>query len=258
MAFAMRRSGASSESIFAALNRRKFLSSAGAGIIGVSGFELLSGCATPSNAKADSQVAALNSSVRVVIVGAGTAGLTTAYRLMKQGVSSVVFEASSRIGGRMYTQTAFNDEGMFCERGGEFIDSQHLELISLCNELGLVIQDLAQSEQGQTRELFFSQNQVRSEEQVVAAFKPLAAKLASDIRQAFPTGEVQVPTYNSELAKSAAIQALDRQSIAEYLHLAQADNWLNDLISTAYVGEYGLETSQQSALNLVLLIGSDV
>ncbi|MGB8150376.1 MAG: FAD-dependent oxidoreductase, partial [Candidatus Cybelea sp.] len=37
---------------------------------------------------------------RVVIVGAGVAGLTCAYRLRQAGIASRVFEASDRIGGR--------------------------------------------------------------------------------------------------------------------------------------------------------------
>src|SRR5690348_9252230 len=50
----------------------------------------------------------------VVILGAGTAGLTAAYRLTKAGVPCVVYEAAKRVGGRMYTQHNFNSEGMFC------------------------------------------------------------------------------------------------------------------------------------------------
>jgi NADPH-dependent glutamate synthase beta subunit-like oxidoreductase len=43
----------------------------------------------------------------VAIVGGGVAGLTAAYRLQAAGASPVVFEASNRWGGRMYTQYDF-------------------------------------------------------------------------------------------------------------------------------------------------------
>ena len=39
----------------------------------------------------------------VVVVGAGIAGLSAAYRLVQQGRSVVVLEAASAVGGRMTT-----------------------------------------------------------------------------------------------------------------------------------------------------------
>jgi monoamine oxidase len=45
--------------------------------------------------------------LRVVIVGAGIAGLTAGYRLHRQGASVRVFEGQDRIGGRMYSQRGF-------------------------------------------------------------------------------------------------------------------------------------------------------
>jgi monoamine oxidase len=50
------------------------------------------------------------------IVGGGVAGLTAAYRLQAAGVKPVVFEASNRWGGRMFTQYDFY-KGMFCDLG---------------------------------------------------------------------------------------------------------------------------------------------
>src|SRR4051812_37292458 len=40
---------------------------------------------------------------RIVIVGAGIAGLTAAYYLRKSGLHSTIYEGSSRSGGRIYT-----------------------------------------------------------------------------------------------------------------------------------------------------------
>ncbi len=45
---------------------------------------------------------------KVAIIGAGVAGLSAAHFLQKYGVSSVVFEASSRIGGRVFTKREAN------------------------------------------------------------------------------------------------------------------------------------------------------
>ncbi|MCI0616191.1 FAD-dependent oxidoreductase, partial [bacterium] len=39
----------------------------------------------------------------VVVIGAGLAGLTTAYRLQQKGIAVHVYEARNRVGGRIFT-----------------------------------------------------------------------------------------------------------------------------------------------------------
>src|SRR5689334_15110985 len=55
---------------------------------------------------------------KIGIVGGGVAGLTAAYFLQQHGAKPVLFEASNRWGGRMFTKPDFY-KGMFCELGGE-------------------------------------------------------------------------------------------------------------------------------------------
>jgi monoamine oxidase len=43
-------------------------------------------------------------SARVVVVGAGLAGLTCAYRLKRSGIIATVYEANTRLGGRCWTR----------------------------------------------------------------------------------------------------------------------------------------------------------
>ena len=59
-----------------------------------------------------------------MIVGAGAAGLTAAWTLAKAGVPVVVYEASGRVGGRIWTFPGFNDDGQFIELGAELVDSK--------------------------------------------------------------------------------------------------------------------------------------
>lgn len=47
-------------------------------------------------------------------------------------------------------------------------------------------------------------------------------------------------------------------SIASYLENIGATGWIRDLLNVAYVTEYGLDTDQQSALNLIFLISTDL
>jgi monoamine oxidase len=231
------------------ITRRRFLAQAGLTSLGI---PAVMACQTPGSTSQKSQ-----SSRDVVIVGAGTAGLTAAYHLAKEGIGSAIYEGSNRLGGRMFTAQNFNDEGMFCELGGEFVDSGHEDIINLCRELGLAVEDLTVDEKFPLNEIYFSQNSMRTEKQVIAAFKPLAQKLLKDSQALMVQGELTVPTYNSELAQSPLVKALDRTTLAEYLAQARIDRWLADLISNAYAGEYGLEASAQSALNLIVLIEAD-
>ena len=62
---------------------------------------------------------------RVVVVGAGLAGLTAAHRLRQAGVVAEVHEASTRLGGRCWTHRDDWDDGQVAERGGELIDQGH-------------------------------------------------------------------------------------------------------------------------------------
>ena len=71
----------------------------------------------------------------VAIVGAGLAGLRCAEVLVASGASVVVLEARDRVGGRVFSHH-FGD-GQTCERGAEFIDSNHAEVLALADRLGL-------------------------------------------------------------------------------------------------------------------------
>ena len=112
--------------------RRRFLRDAA----GASGALLLAACAPAAmKPKRDDDA--------VVIVGAGVAGLTCAYRLRQAGVAVRVYEAQDRIGGRMFSLTTHFADGQVCELGGELIDTGHARIRALASELGLALDDLS-------------------------------------------------------------------------------------------------------------------
>jgi monoamine oxidase len=71
----------------------------------------------------------------VAVIGAGLAGLRCAEQLVGQGRDVIVLEARHRVGGRVFSHH-FSD-GQTCERGAEFIDSHHTEVLALAQRLGL-------------------------------------------------------------------------------------------------------------------------
>ena len=73
---------------------------------------------------------------RVVILGAGLAGLVAAYELKRQGHEVVVLEAQNRVGGRIYTLRTFAP-GLYAEAGGMRIPRAHGLTLAYCEEFGL-------------------------------------------------------------------------------------------------------------------------
>ncbi len=75
--------------------------------------------------------------VDVVVIGAGLAGLRCAEALVAGGADVAVLEGRERVGGRVFSHH-FSD-GQTCERGAEFIDSNHDEVLAVAARLGLAL-----------------------------------------------------------------------------------------------------------------------
>src|SRR5512132_740494 len=77
---------------------------------------------------------------RVLVVGAGLAGLRCAELLQRSGVTVALHEASERVGGRCWSAHGLAD-GIVAEHGGELIAPDHLHVAALASELGLQLED---------------------------------------------------------------------------------------------------------------------
>jgi oxygen-dependent protoporphyrinogen oxidase len=71
---------------------------------------------------------------KAIVVGAGIAGLTAAYRLQQYGLEVKVLESSPRVGGRMSTDRA---HGHIVDRGAQFLTTRYSTMMPLIRELGL-------------------------------------------------------------------------------------------------------------------------
>lgn len=75
----------------------------------------------------------------VAIVGAGMAGMTAAYELMKLGLKPVIYEAS-RMGGRLRSQAFEGGQGVVAELGGMRFPASSMAFFHYVNLLGLQTQ----------------------------------------------------------------------------------------------------------------------
>ena len=180
----------------------------------------------------------------IAIIGGGVAGLTAAYRLQAAGATPIVFEASNRWGGRMFTIYDFY-KGMFCELGGEFVDTGHEDLQKLAAELGVEMQKLAT--EGDGEDLYFFKGKFHTPKDMVdpekktGAFAPIAKQIAADADK----------LTDKDDNWTAYARKLDQMSLKAYLEQfrGKTDDWAIDLLDVAYNIEFGLLTEDQSSLN---------
>ena len=80
---------------------------------------------------------------RIVIVGGGIAGLHAALTLHDAGLSSTVYEASARLGGRMHSDTTSWLNNQVSEHCGELIDTGHKTILGLAKRFKIGVADLS-------------------------------------------------------------------------------------------------------------------
>ena len=193
---------------------------------------------------------------RAVIVGGGISGLTAALTLADAGVRPQIFEASDRIGGRMYSNSpvipgngAYWDNGQVTEWCGELIDSGHKTMLGLARRFRLAVDNLHAAEPPHSTETYQFGSAYYTEQQALADFRRLYPALRQDLQAAgYPT------TY---ARSTPAGVALDGMSVYQWIESRVAGGHrsaLGQLLDTAYAIEYGQDAEDQSALNLIYLL----
>jgi monoamine oxidase len=186
---------------------------------------------------------------RIVIVGAGIAGLNAANHLRNAGLRAALYEGSSRTSGRMFSRHNVMGPGLVTEFGGEFVDSDHTDMLALIRRFNLsLIDTFAPSEERLTRTFYFGGRHY-TQRQVIEELRPYARRIAADNNRVPDDVGYQHPG-------GPAVIALDRMSINQYLQHIGVRGWLYDFLTIAWVNEDGLDTDEQSALNLIGELGT--
>jgi monoamine oxidase len=221
-----------------AMSRRKFIRTISTATAGL---------ALPASVFGARQVA---TSARVVVVGAGLAGLTCAYRLRRSGIVATLYEANTRPGGRCWTRRDDFAYGHIAEHGGELIDQGHTTIRHLAQELRLSLDNLLAAEPNGSTIFSHFNGVAYLYRDVVRDLKRIWQPLHRDLIEAgFPT------LYNSYTARGAQ---LDQMSVSDWINQTVPGGLaspLGQLLEVAYAIEYGAECDVQSALNLIYLLG---
>jgi monoamine oxidase len=186
---------------------------------------------------------------RIVVVGAGLAGLNCAYQLKRAGIRADVYEASDRVGGRCWSIREFTG-GQIAEHGGELIDQGHQAIRQLAQSLGLSLDNLLAGEPNGTEDFYYFDGQPYSFEEATDDLKGIWQQIHKD------TSAASYPTqYNLSTERG---RQLDQMSITDWINAyvpGGTSSKLGQLLDIAYNIEYGAECSEQSSLNFLYLIG---
>lgn len=188
---------------------------------------------------------------QIAIVGAGIAGLNAALTLQDAGLACSIYEASDHIGGRMHSDTTTWADGMVSEWCGEFIDSDHETIHLLVRRFGLKIVDLGGTRGDTSQTIMYLFNRYYGAEELGQNFEAIAPLLQQQYQQVgFPT------TYDHYTEMG---YKLDHMSVYDWIEQYVEGGYntpTGHFLYNACSGIYGMETREQSALNLVYMFGS--
>jgi monoamine oxidase len=221
-------------------SRRAFIRNAGAAATALVAAPALGGVRT-ARAAADE---------RVAIVGAGIAGLTAARVLRDRGVSCTVYDARSRVGGRMHSERAFWANGQVSEYGAELIDTDHTTIRALARRYGLQLADVLAGEVPDAEETVKIRGRYVLDRELDRAFRPVYRTLRAQLAEAGPA-----TTY---ARSTPAGRELDAMSLRTWIERFVPGGRASDLgayVELQYVAEYGIDPERQSALDMVYWLG---
>ncbi len=222
-----------------ALGRRAFV----LGALGAAGGALL--------VPASTGTARARGRERIAIVGAGIAGLSCALALHDAGIAATVFEAAGRLGGRMHSERGYWNDGQHTEWCGAMIDSKHRNLHALARRFGLTLVDTDAAQPAGARDTAYFDGRYYPLGQADRDFAPVYRTLQQQLRG---TGGRFV-TWDRATPLARELDALSLQAwIARYVP-GGAGSQLGRLLTDAYWNEYGRDPAEQSALNLVAMLG---
>lgn len=214
-----------------ALTRREVLerSLAAAGL-------LLAGCASKRQR---------DSGPRVVVVGAGLAGLACAHELRARGADVVVLEARPRLGGRVHT---LDDavEGGHVEAGGEFVGANHPCWVGYARRFGLELAPVT----GESGDF---------EAPIVLQGERVSRLEADSLWREVEILQAKVTKFAREVDGDAPWQhpfarAIDMRHVSGWVEEQQVSGLAQHVFRVLLAADGGMPTAKQSLLGLLAMV----
>jgi monoamine oxidase len=186
---------------------------------------------------------------RVVVIGAGFAGLTAAYELSQAGADVTVLEARNRVGGRV---VSFRDlvPGGAMEGGAELIGTNHQIWMDYKKRFGLSFIDITEED---------------AEAPIVLGGKRLTAKDSEKLWEDMTTA---LNALNADAARipdpfacwtAPEAAAWDKRSLADWIAAQPVSDLCKAGVDAQMVADNGVTTAWQSYLgNLAMVKGGGV
>jgi monoamine oxidase len=184
---------------------------------------------------------------KVLILGAGLAGLSAGYLLKKNQIPFRMFEASGRFGGRVMTLRDFNISSRQAELAGDRVDVDHLALQSLAQELKISMDEVTTKDSAAWFEKgkFLNAKEWRTE---LADLQKLFRNLNVE---AYGNQSQYLNFKNKDQFPRAVY--LDQMSAQELMSRLETQfrPWMRPFLEQVTRSEWGAEPSAVSALHLL-------
>jgi monoamine oxidase len=211
--------------------RRRFLKAMGLGAAAVATAPIL---------------AAGSGQPRIAIIGGGLAGLNAALTLKKHGLTSTVYEARQRMGGRVFSVGGVLGAGTVVNFGGELVNTDHADILELAAEFGVNLVDrLADAEAtGIEPTALLIDGQQLAEADLAVVLRRIAGRITRDAAKLDRNWDRWAPVF-------------DALSVSDYLD-QNADvleaPYLRSLLEQLVRSEFGAEPEESSAIQLLFIL----
>src|SRR5688500_2373664 len=182
---------------------------------------------------------------RVVVVGAGFAGLACAYELKSAGYEVSVLESRARLGGRVVSLRSFVP-GKVVEGGGEFVGSNHPTWLGYAERFKLTFLDVTEEEG--TSPVIIGGRRLE-EREIKRLWEEITGAYASVLGDARRVNE-------EEPWKTPDARMLDQRSVADWIAALKVSPTCKRAIVAEHQANNGVAVGDQSYLaNLAVIKG---
>jgi monoamine oxidase len=203
-------------------------------------------------------ISASSPRLKIIVIGAGLAGLAAAYELKKSGHNVLILEAQDRVGGRVCTIRKPFSGPLFAEAGAMYCNDTNTNLLQYCKELGVQLVP----ESFPSKHLFYLKDKrfLLAEDEVPdwpvdlnPAERTLSLPQLWNQYISGPLSRMGDPNDWTNEIKST----LDRMSMLDFLKEQGASEGAVSLLRLGYLDVYGDGIETVSALQLLNILGRE-